>query len=172
MSGNVLPKTGYLRTSPEIASSYARSRVDAGDLVIAIRATVGKTLIVPPSLDGANLTQGTARIAPGPLVSADYLEYLLNSSGASQGFEAVSKGATFKEITLEMLRKFRVPVPPADEQVAILGYLRQRLGRLENMRDTGSRLVACLTERRAALITAAVTGQIDVIEPVLTEAAA
>jgi type I restriction enzyme, S subunit len=171
MSGSVLPETGYLRTSPEIAASYARSRVQSGDVVIAIRATVGKSLIVPQFLDGANLTQGTARISPGTSISAEYLCYVLNSSSASQGFDAIAKGATFKEITLEMLRNFRVPVPPCDEQAAILLFLRQRSLRLEGMRDTAMGMIACFRERRAALITAAVTGQIDVTEPALTEAA-
>ena len=59
MSGDCLPIDGYLRTSPEIDASYARSKVQAGDLVIAIRATIGKPLLVPPYLEGANLTQGT-----------------------------------------------------------------------------------------------------------------
>jgi type I restriction enzyme S subunit len=172
MNGNKLPETGYLRTSPEIAAAYTRSRVQAADLVMAIRATVGKTLPVPEWLDGANLTQGTARIAPGRLVSADYLLYVLNSPGASQGLDAVSKGATFKEITLEMLRKFRVPVPPRDEQATITRYLDARLTQLGATHERCTRIITTLRERRAALITAAVTGQVEVSQPALAEAVA
>ena len=162
MSGDVLREAGYLRTSPEIAAAYARSTVRAGDLVIAIRATVGKTLPVPPKLDGANLTQGTARIAPGPEVAASYL---------LQGFDAVSKGATFKEITLDMLRKFRVPVPPLPEQAAIAAHLDTRLARLDTLRARGAEMIERLREHRAALITAAVTGGVRVAERVAAEAA-
>ena len=59
MAGTALPETGYLRTSLEIADAYQRSAVTEGDLVIAIRATVGKTLPVPVWLDGANLTRAS-----------------------------------------------------------------------------------------------------------------
>lgn len=172
MGGDKLPEGEYLRTTPEIAAAYGRSRVQAGDLVIAIRATVGKTLPVPQWLDGANLTQGTAKIALGDLMLAEYLLFVLNSDGASQGFDAISKGATFKEITLEMLRKFRVPVPPIQEQVAITRYLASRLTQLDATYDRSVRMIALLRERRAALITAAVTGQIDITAPGLTEEAA
>ena len=62
MSGDCLPCDGLLRTSPEIDASYSRSKVNTGDFVIAIRATIGKLLIVPERLNGANLTQGTAKL--------------------------------------------------------------------------------------------------------------
>ena len=47
MSGPTLPCDGYSKTTAEIDASYARSKVAAGDLVIAIRASVGKCLPVP-----------------------------------------------------------------------------------------------------------------------------
>lgn len=53
------------RTDPEIAKKFKRSEVQTGDIVMSIRATVGTTALVPKILNGANLTQGTARIAVG-----------------------------------------------------------------------------------------------------------
>jgi type I restriction enzyme S subunit len=75
MDGDELPLVGYLRTSADIDASYSRSKVATGDLVIAIRATIGKPLIVPSELDGANLTQGTAKFSPGPETCAEYVKY-------------------------------------------------------------------------------------------------
>ena len=69
-----------LRTSPEIDAAYARSKVNAGDLVIAIRATIGKPLIVPQYLEGANLTQGTAKFSPSAGVNAKYICSFLRMS--------------------------------------------------------------------------------------------
>lgn len=172
MSGVGLPESGYLRTSFEIAKSYDRSRVEVGDLVIAIRATIGKTLPVPPWLDGANLTQGTAKIAPGPSVDREFLLLFLNSAAAGQGFDSISKGATFKEITLDMLRKFRTPVPPLEEQVAIAEVVGERAAVLEQLASDAEQAISLLKERRAALISAAVTGKIDVRGAMPTEAAA
>ena len=162
MSGATLPESGYLRTSADIAKAYDRSRVEVGDLVIAIRATIGKTLPVPEWLDGANLTQGTAKIAPGPSVHPGFLLLFLNSSVAGQGFDAMSKGATFKEITLDMLRKFRAPLPPLDEQEMIAEQLAIKSSLLDQLASDAESAIALLKERRAALISAAVTGKIDV----------
>jgi type I restriction enzyme S subunit len=162
MSGDQLPVEGYMRTSPEIDQAYARSRVSAGDLVIAIRATVGKPLIVPLFLEGANLTQGTAKFSPSVNISARFAQLVLGSVGASSEFDRISKGATFKEITLEMLRNFRVPVPPLDEQEVLTSTIDSQLRTFRELIDAAEESERLLTERRAALISAAVTGKIDV----------
>ncbi len=162
MAGDELPKEGYLHTSPDIDEAYRRSRVREGDIVVAIRATVGKALPVPHYLDGANLTQGTAKISPADHVDRDYLLWALRASNSQQRFEALGKGATFREITLDMLRRFAVAYPPLDEQRRIATHLN-RLS--EHYTSICSRIqdgIARLHEYRTALISAAVTGQIDV----------
>ena len=162
MSGDELPEHGYLRTSVEIDESYARSRVFPGDLVIAIRATIGKPLIVPDFLSGANLTQGTAKFSPSAAVSVRFAQLVLGSAGAGTEFDRISKGSTFKEITLEMLRNFRIPVPPLHEQEAICSQLDQVVSTFSALSAAAVEARELLQERRAALISAAVTGKIDV----------
>ncbi len=162
MSGDELPEHGYLRTSVEIDESYARSRVFPGDLVIAIRATIGKPLIVPTFLSGANLTQGTAKFSPSDAVGVRFAQLVLGSAGATTEFDRISKGSTFKEITLEMLRNFRIPVPPVDEQAAIAAQSDQFISTFNALSAAAVEAKELLKERRAALISAAVTGKIDV----------
>lgn len=130
-------------TSAEIAAKFPRSRVETGDIVMSIRATVGTTAVVPPSLDGANLTQGTARIAPGPEVIADFLLEYLRSAQAQRWLAAQVKGATFMEITLGRLREMPVPVAPMAIQVGfasksqklqeLANILREHLARLDEL---------------------------------------
>ncbi len=91
MKGQVLPRSGYLRTSSEIDSAYRRSKVEPGDLVIAIRATLGKGLLVPDYLAGANLTQGTARVAPSEALSSQFLFYAFNSSYCQESIRLIAK---------------------------------------------------------------------------------
>jgi type I restriction enzyme S subunit len=105
-------QTDLRHTSPEIASRFGRSRVRAGEIVMSIRATVGTTAFVPPELDGANLTQGTARISPGPKVTPEYLLAFLRSQRCQCWIQEQVKGATFREITLARLRQLEVPLPP------------------------------------------------------------
>jgi type I restriction enzyme S subunit len=104
------------RADPAIAAKFDRARVEAGDIVMSIRATVGTTAMVQPELDGANLTQGTAKIAPGPLTDGPYLLAYLRSGPAQRWIAKQVKGATFREITLSRLREMPVVVPPLELQ--------------------------------------------------------
>ncbi len=162
MSGHALPLTGYPKTSPEIDASYARSKVRAGDLVISIRASVGKCLPVPPELDGANLTQGTAKIAPSSKALAVFMLPFIGSSPVQLYLDSKAKGATFKEITLETLRKTPFLVPPLAEQEEIGRWVEREEQQFKALVETAEQAQVLLKERRNALISAAVTGQIDV----------
>lgn len=111
MVSNRLKLDGLMRTSKRIASSYRRSEVRTGEIVCAIRATVGKVLEVPPELNSANLTQGTARIAPREDINNHFLLWALRSEIVKKQFDLAIKGTTFSEITLGELRKVLIPLP-------------------------------------------------------------
>jgi len=99
-------------TDPAIASRFIRSTVRTGEIIMSIRATVGTTAVVPPCLDGANLTQGTARVAPGKNVNGVYLLQYLRMPSTQAWIQRQVKGATFREITLARLRELPVLIPP------------------------------------------------------------
>lgn len=107
---------GLRHTDPSIAAKFERSRVRAGEIVMSIRATVGTVAFVPDELDGANLTQGTARISPGPQVKPWYLIEYIRSPSVQSWIEQQVKGATFREITLTRLRELMVILPPESLQ--------------------------------------------------------
>ncbi len=121
MKNDRLSKIGMLCTSKEIVSKYKRSEVKTGELVFAIRATVGKVLEVPLELDGANLTQGTARISPNAEFNNRYLLNVLRSVYVQKQIREVIKGTTFAEITLHNLRKIKILKPSLTEQKKIAG---------------------------------------------------
>jgi len=162
MSGEELPVSGYPLTSPEIDESYARSRVRPGDIVMSIRASVGKCLLVPDELTVANLTQGTAKISAGQGITRNFLLAFLNASATQNYFDLMAKGATFKEITLDALRRTPVLLPPANEQIKIDQFVARNAGLLSETCKQAIQSVSLLQERRSALISAAVTGKIDV----------
>lgn len=123
MRGDDLRVDEMLRTSRRIASSYARSTIHTDELVCAIRATVGKVLPVPPQLDGANLTQGTARIAPNHLVDSRFMAWEMRGRRVQRQIALAAKGTTFSEITLAALRKVQIAYPPLDDQRQIAAAL-------------------------------------------------
>lgn len=162
MSGDELPLDGYSKTSVRIDAAYKRSKVFEGDIVVAIRASVGKSLLVPKNLDGANLTQGTAKISCGLNMLPKFLLAYLNSVPVQGFFSSISKGATFKEITLDSLRRLPTLVPPLPEQEKLAQYIGNHNDIFMKLIKSAEIQVSLLKERRVALISAAVTGKIDV----------
>lgn len=109
------------RTSELIAQKYRRSEVVPGDIVFSLRGNIGVAQIVPKGISVANLTQGTARIrTKGP---ADFYFYALRSPSVHNRIQAVGKGSTFQEISLEALRNIRLFHPKPAEQQRIASCL-------------------------------------------------
>lgn len=106
------------RTSEAIAQKYRRSEVVPGDIVFSLRGNIGVAQILPESIPVANLTQGTARIrTKGP---PEFYFHALRSPSVNSRIQAVGKGSTFQEISLEALRNIRLfhPKPPEQHRIA------------------------------------------------------
>ena len=164
--GDVAPERLILerlnRTDPEIEARYVRSRLAGGDIVYAIRGSIGAAAVIPNALAGSNLTQDTARVAPVNGVEVGWLMYALQSSPVFAQLEAGAVGATIRGINIFSLKRAVLPVPTYPDQVAIRDHLDARTRTLDNLKDCVSDAIERLREYRSALITAAVTGQIDV----------
>jgi type I restriction enzyme S subunit len=150
------------KTTREIEAGYARSRLRTDDIVFAIRGAVGACAIVPPEVEGANITQDVARVAPAVGVDATWLLFALRSPSVQQQVGARIIGATIRGVNIRDLKRARVPATElADQrsQAAELMHAQTHRDRLVAIRR---RQIALLRERRQALITAAVTGQLAV----------
>ncbi len=144
------------RTDPQIAAKFDRSKVDAGDIVMSIRATVGTTALVPSSLEGANLTQGTARIAPGDKIERLYLLNFLRATGTQHWIARQVKGATFREITLARLRELPVLLPP----LSLQQEFARRVEAIEQLKATHRETLAHLDALFASLQHRAFRGEL------------
>jgi type I restriction enzyme S subunit len=76
--------------------------------------------------------------------------------------ESDSAGSTKGAITCDQILRLTVPFPGIDEQAMIVSFLDDETARLDALTNEASRGIALLQERRSALISAAVTGKIDV----------
>lgn len=120
MTARELDIDGMQRTSPQIAAAFARSTVDEGDIVYALRGKLGFVRSVPSSVAGANLTQGTARISPVPNVFGRYVFWALQSPRSLEQATQGAKGSTFVEITLASLKEIKIPVPRHKEEQKVI----------------------------------------------------
>jgi type I restriction enzyme S subunit len=150
------------RTTPEIASNYPRSSLTGGEVLLGIRASIGATHIAPDWLAGANLSRGVARIMPSREILNSLLMLCLKSEATLKYWQLAKQGSTFNEVSIDTVKNLKVCVPPHDEQSTICAYAEEESNRYEVMLSQSKDLISLLQERRSALISAAVTGQIDV----------
>jgi len=92
----------------------------------------------------------------------DYVALALNSTGSYEQSQLFTKGATNQDLGLTRMVKIYITLPPLDVQTAIVEYLRDETKIIDNLMSEAEHAIDLLQERRTALISAAVTGKIDV----------
>jgi type I restriction enzyme, S subunit len=112
-------KDNLITTSEEISNSYKRTILRNGDLIIALRGKIGELAIIDKDLVGSNLTRGLALIATKYNNYNYFLYYYLSSPNSKLILERNLNGSALKEISIGVLRKITIPLPPLSEQKAI-----------------------------------------------------
>lgn len=135
----------------------------AGDLIFSRNATVGEVAQVadwhPPFAMGQDVCVLKKRYE---WLSSDYLQAVLRSPVVMVQLDNLMIGSTFKRVNVEDIRGIIVPMPPQDEQKDIAKYLIYETEMFDSLLSEAQNAIALLQERRSALISAAVTGKIDV----------
>jgi len=96
------------------------------------------------------------------MVEPHYLAFALNSIGCYEQSQLLTRGATNNDLGLTRMIKIWFALPPLLEQREIVAFLRHEMARIDTLTAEAQRAIDLLQERRTALISAAVTGQIDV----------
>jgi type I restriction enzyme S subunit len=93
----------------------------------------------------------------------EFLIYFLRAPAGRFEFERTASGASnsMQNISQDVVQNLWLPVPPQEEQRAIVEHIAHETAKLDAVRAATERTIALLKERRSALITAAVTGQLD-----------
>ncbi|MFY7926332.1 MAG: restriction endonuclease subunit S [Aquidulcibacter sp.] len=147
----------FFRVSPAVEEAFANARVRSGDVLITIvGASTGRIAIVPPWLDGANLTQTTARIA----VRADRVDnvfcaLVLESPVGARQVANYLKGAAQPGLNCGDIEKFLIPLPPLNEQRAIA----EALSDVDALLGAQDRLIAKKRDIKQAAMQQLLTGQ-------------
>jgi type I restriction enzyme S subunit len=88
--------------------------------------------------------------------------YFLNSKFGQTYFQLEGWGTAQTNISVPILQTIPVVVPPYHEQTQIVGYINEATAKVDSLTDKTREALAFLQEHRTALISAAVTGKIDV----------
>jgi type I restriction enzyme S subunit len=134
-----------------------------GDVLLAVvGATLGKTAIVE-SMDCFHIQRSVAIFrSREKILHNKYLHLLFQSKQFSDLLWGNVGFSAQPGIYLGTLSDFRIPVPSIGEQEKIVESVEQKISKLEKLLSVAEKKNALLSERRTALISAAVTGKIDV----------
>ncbi|MCX4388828.1 restriction endonuclease subunit S [Micromonospora peucetia] len=159
-----LTSLSYVQPPSSVAAEAARSRISKDDVLVGITgANTGWTTLADDSVKGGNVSQHVCMVRPTPgEIYGRWLAYLIASPTIQSGLIGSQYGGTKTQLSLPDIRNLRIPVVPISTQKRIAAEVDALLEILDKQRELRNRQLGVLAERRQALITAAVTGQIDI----------
>jgi type I restriction enzyme S subunit len=147
---------------PEAQSMY---RLKNGDLMVNEGGSyVGRSAIWRGDLDECYYQKALHRLRPRDLKrdTAEFFLHVMEMATQQGVFVAGGNQTTIDHLTAEQLRQYRFAFPPLEEQVHIAEKITAVVSKIQNTTSKAEELIGYLQERRSALISAAVTGKIDV----------
>ena len=152
----------YLLPS-KVLSKWDHYRVEKGDLIISCSASTGLVSEVDESTVGAIPYTGLIRLKPRTRkIISQYIKLLVQSDLFFEQIEVLQTGSTIQHFGPFHLQQMYISLPPNEEQEVICLEVKNRVRDIENLILKAESAIQLMQERRTALISAAVTGKIDV----------
>lgn len=156
---------GCLRTSAGSYEYLVRTgcQPEVGDVLFSKDGTIGRTIVVGEGSPNFVVASSLIIIRPSRAeLLPSYLDFLCQSWVVSQQVDGFVKGAGLPRLSIQNLTKVVGVFPPLEEQVLIADFLQMQSVTARQLTSEALRTMELLKERRSALISAAVTGKIDV----------
>ncbi|MHC5796131.1 restriction endonuclease subunit S [Lacisediminihabitans sp. FW035] len=149
--------------TPEKYAQMGGAKLRSGDILYCLRGSLGKNALVQ-RLDAGALASSLVAIRSKRLecMHTRYLYLLLNSVAETQQREVISAGSAQPNLSAESVAAFSFFVPPLEEQQSITAFVDREINQMDGLSAKAGQMIDVLKERRQALISAAVTGKIDV----------
>lgn len=144
---------------------YERFTVREGDLLVCEGGEVGRCAIWKSQLPVCGFQKAIHRLRPRS--SRDiprFLFYVFRCAASYGAFIAGGNPNTIPHLTGEKLRRHRFPIPPLEAQQEIVRFLDQEMEKMDDLELVVRQAIETLELLRAGIISAAVTGKIDVRE--------
>ncbi|KYN86534.1 hypothetical protein ATY37_19605 [Vibrio cidicii] len=161
INGEIVPDP-QVSVDADTQDRLSRHKLAEGDIIFARRGELGRCAVVTDQQVGWICGTGSLKATLNERLIPEYAYLLITSNGVVAELSLESKGSTMDNLNTETLGKIRTPVPPVHEQRAILAYVDEVSGKYKHLVDLAENAIGLMKERKTALISAAVTGKIDV----------
>ncbi|MBI2227519.1 MAG: restriction endonuclease subunit S [Deltaproteobacteria bacterium] len=143
--------------------TMTRYAVAPGDVLLSCVGTFGRAAVVPEGIEPGIINPRLILLRPARgVIVPDYLNLFLKSELAYAQMDEITRGGTMDIINLSTISALIMPLPPRAEQEEILTAVWAESSKLDKLLARIRAAIDRLKELRAALISAAVTGKIDV----------
>jgi len=133
-----------------------------GDVLMTRYATIGTASYIDVDREFlVSYSCGTIKPNPSKVLGL-YLFYYFKSHAFTQGIRSQINSNTQDNVGVNDLKKVKVVLPPLTEQLKIIEYLQSIIDKLDSLSKNAQLAINLMKERKTALISAAVTGKIDV----------
>lgn len=161
VDGRIIPDF-QVSVDEETWSRLSRHALKAGEIIFARRGELGRCAVVSKDQEGWLCGTGSLKASLNSRLSSEYAYLLVTSKGVVSELSLESKGSTMENLNTETLGRVCLPLPPLSEQEAILEHVHEISGQFAALINEAEDGIKLITERRSALISATVTGKIDV----------
>lgn len=148
---------GDINPTPRSYSTEVNKSAVEGDLLLSVRAPVGALNIANQAY---GIGRGLCAIRPNENFTQKFLFYSLELTKLE--LFSIATGSTYEAVTVEQVNNSVCLVPPLTEQNEISNFLDRETSQIDSLVAEQENLIGLLKEKRQALISAAVKGQIDV----------
>ncbi|HIF9138484.1 TPA: restriction endonuclease subunit S [Photobacterium damselae] len=144
-----------------LSCKLSRSKLHQGDIVLPCTGTLGNASVIES--DGKyHINQNIAKLTFSRKVLPDFAVFWLTSEPFRRMIDFNNTSGMQPVLLIGDIRNMRLPLPPLKEQQEIANYLKDKLSRFDKLIKKATSAINLIQERRTALISAAVTGKIDV----------
>lgn len=149
--------------SPDKFAEMARYAVRPNDILISVMGTIGRAALVPIDVEPGIINPRLVLYrAIDEEIYPRYLQLFINNPTSQRYFSLVAQGTTMEGLNMVSIGELQVPLPPREEQAEIITYLDKAVGKIDTLIAKAQQAITLQREHRTALISAAVTGKIDV----------
>lgn len=161
VNGRIIP-TSEMSVTNLTAEKLSEYRLNIDDIVMGRRGDMGRCAVVTVNEIGWLCGTGSVVIRCNRFAVPVYYQRILSSPRVINELEGSSIGSTMINLNQVQLGSLKVPTPPVEEQKQIATFLDRETSKIDQLIVEANQSIVLLKERRSSLISAAVTGKIDV----------
>lgn len=147
-------------TTFEHAKVIARSKVEAGDIVIAKMMPAGRAIICPSYEQQYVLSSDAVKFVPNSLVDNNFCCKGINSHFFQTLVQENTQGITRARTSIKKLKGYPFPLPPLSEQQRIVERIEELFAKLDEAKERLQEVADSFAVRKAAILHKAFTGEL------------